>query len=218
MYDQALSFKKVPDSVWIFFLKEAHFKTQDDLMGDIGLGNRAAVVVVQRLQVLMHEQAATPGDTTVEFNPADRAPLIIEGTEGMLLNFAPCCHPIPGDPIVGLLKAGKGIMVHVEACKRVVKFLHQPAHCVPLRWSTNVSGDFRVTVAVVVENERGVLAIMALAISDAEGNIDDIRVDDREGHFYKVTFQLLVKNRSHLAKILKNLRQVSQVVKITRAK
>lgn len=218
LYDQALSFKKVPDAVWLFFLKEAHFKTLDDLMGDIGLGNRAAAVVVQRLQVLMQEQTTISPDTIADFNVAERAPLMIEGTEGMLLDFAACCHPIPGDPIVGLLKAGKGIMVHVEACRRVVKFLHQPAHCVPLRWSTHVSGDFRVTVGVVVKNERGVLAIMALAISDADGNIDDIRVDDREGHFYKVTFQLLVKNRSHLAHILKNLRQIPQVVKITRAK
>ncbi len=216
--DQGLSLKKIPDTVWLFFLKETRFKIVDELTADIGLGNRAAAVVALRIQALTQEQTTVSTSETADFPIAERAPLIIEGTEGMLLDFAPCCHPIPGDPIVGLLKAGKGIVVHVDDCKRAVKFLQEPAQCVLLRWSDHVSGDFLVTVSVVVKNERGVLAILALSVSDAEGNIDDIHVDDREGHYYKVTFQLFVKDRLHLARILKNLRQIKQVVKITRAK
>jgi len=216
--EQALSLKKIPDNVWFFLLKETRFKTVDELMGDIGLGNRSALVVAQRLQILMQEQQAIFSGETADFNVAERAPLMVEGTEGMLLTFASCCHPIPGDPIIGLLKPGKGIVVHVNDCKSIIKFLQQPSGCIPLRWADAVSGEFLVSVGVVVKNDRGVLAILALAISDAEGNIDDIHVDDREGHYYKVTFQLFVKHRSHLARILKNFRQISQVVRITRAK
>lgn len=217
--DHSLTLKKVPDNLWFFILKEAKFKTLDDLMGDIGIGNRAAQVVAKRIVALMFDQEILSTEKIADLNlSSKRTPLVIEGTEGMLLNFAPCCHPIPGDPIIGLLKAGKGIVVHVENCKHVIKFLNQPNMVVPLRWSDHVNGEFLVTVGLIVKNERGVLAIMALAVSDAEGNIDDIHVDDKEGHYYKVTFQLFVKSRSHLAKILKNLRQVPQIVKIVRNK
>ena len=218
LHDLGLALKKIPDSVWLFFLKETQFKSSDEVVADIGLGNRAAQLVAQRLLQLMQEQKAISAGETTEFNVAERAPLLIEGTEGMLLNFAPCCHPIPGDLIVGVLRAGKGIVVHVNDCKRAIKFLHEPNRCVPLRWSENVSGEFLVTVGVVIKHERGALAIIALAISDADGNIHDVHVDDREGHYYKVTFQILLKDRSHLARIIKSLRQISQVVKITRAK
>lgn len=217
LYDQELSLKKITDDVLLFFLKEAHFKNADELMADIGLGNRSAVVVAQRLLVLMEQQQTLVVGKPAESLIDDQAPLMVEGTEGMLLEFASCCHPIPGDPIMGVVRPGKGIMVHVNDCRRAMKFLNQPS-CVPLRWSEHVNGEFSVTVGVVVKNERGVLAIAALAVSDAEASIDDVRVDDREGHYYKVTFKLLVKDRSHLARVLKNLRQAKQVVKITRAK
>lgn len=217
--DQNLSLKKISDNVLLYLLKETHFKSLEGLMADIGIGNRSAAVVVQRLQTLMQDDVVVASGVAADITlTEEHAPLMIEGTEGLLLDFAACCHPIPGDPIVGLLKAGTGIVVHVETCKRVVKFLHQPTQCVPLRWSQQVTGDFRVIVGVVVQNQRGVLAVMALAISDADGNIDDIRVDDREGLYYKVTFKLLVKHRSHLAAVLKNLRQLPQVVKIVRNK
>ena len=88
----------------------------------------------------------------------------------------------------------------------------------PLRWADHVTGEFLVMISVVVENGRGVLATLASTISDADGNIDDIHVDDREGHYYKVTFKLLIRDRSHLAQILKNIRQIPQVVRITKAK
>jgi guanosine-3',5'-bis(diphosphate) 3'-pyrophosphohydrolase len=217
LYDQEFSLKKITDDVLLFFLKEAHFKNVDELMADIGLGNRSAVVVAQRLLVLMEQQKTLAVGKPAESLVDDQTPLMIEGTEGMLLEFASCCHPIPGDPIMGVVRPGKGIMVHVNDCRRAMKFLNQPS-CVPLRWSEHVNGEFSVTVGVVVKNERGVLAIAALAVSDAEASIDDVRVDDREGHYYKVTFKLLVKDRSHLARVLKNLRQAKQVVKITRAK
>ncbi|PIZ03565.1 MAG: bifunctional GTP diphosphokinase/guanosine-3',5'-bis(diphosphate) 3'-diphosphatase [Gammaproteobacteria bacterium CG_4_10_14_0_8_um_filter_38_16] len=217
--NQQLSLKKIPENVWLIYFKEANFKILDDLMADIGLGNRSAIVVAQRIKLLLQEQLLTLGQQAEKVELLTLSmPMIVQGTEGMLLSFASCCHPIPGDFIVGSMKAGKGIVVHVHDCKRVAKFLNQPTQCVPLRWSDDVVGEFLVMVGVAVKNERGVLANLAAVISDSDGNIDDIQVNDREGFYYEVTFKLLVKDRLHLARILKNLRQVPQVVKIMRAK
>ena len=214
-----LQLRKIPGNVLLYLLKETHFKTVDDLMADIGLGNRAAVVVALRIQTLIQESSSFSAEKIEKFDETtERAPLVIEGTEGMLLNFAACCHPIPGDPIVGLMKAGKGIVVHVEACKRVAKFLQQPENCVPLRWSDHMTGDFLVTISVSLKNERGALATVALSIADSDANIHDIKVDDREGHYYKVTFKLFVKSRTHLARVIKHIRQIPQILKIIRAK
>ncbi|MDP1573722.1 MAG: RelA/SpoT family protein [Coxiellaceae bacterium] len=211
--DNGLLLKTIPDATWLFLLKETYFKSVDDLLADIGLGNRAALLVAERLQSLS-QGSDTLGDEAL--SEVARTPLLVEGTEGMLLEFASCCHPIPGDPIVGILRAGKGILVHVNGCKRVARLLSVPANSVPLRWADHVAGEFAVSVSLIVKNERGVLALLARAISDAEGNIDDIHVDDREGRNYKVTFRLLVKSRLHFARVLKNLRRVKQVLRIAR--
>jgi guanosine-3',5'-bis(diphosphate) 3'-pyrophosphohydrolase len=215
--DVGLSLKKISDATLSLLLKETHLKTIEDLLADIGLGNRPAALVAQRLHSFLsgHEAMSEERLETDDLH-ASQAPLLVEGTEGMLLEFATCCHPIPGDPIVGILRPGRGILVHITDCKRAVKFLDNPAESVPLRWSDEVVGEFSTAVSIVVRNDRGVLATLARAISDAEGNIDDIFVDDREGRNYKVTFHLLVKGRLHLARVLKNLRRIPQVMKITR--
>lgn len=216
--DQALQLKKIPDQAWQIYLKETHFKTTEELIADIGLGNRSAIVVAERIRALMHAQPFSQEGGVAELSAMDHTPLIVEGTEGLSLNFARCCHPIPGDLIVGVLKPGKGIVIHVSDCKNAVKLLNEPSQCIPLRWSDKTSGDFLVTIGVVVKNERGALAELATAVANTDSNIHDIRVDGREGQNYKVIFKLFVKSRSHLARILKNIRLAKQVVKITRAK
>lgn len=211
--DYGYAMKQISEHVWAYFFKEAQLETQNDLFVDIGLGNRAAIVVAKRLHALMQEKDSI---SIEKISKADikRTPLMIEGTEGLLLDFAQCCYPIPGDPIIGVLKAGKGIIVHVNDCKHVVKLLDHPEKCVPLRWSDHVSGEFLVVISAVVKNERGTLASIAAAVSDADCNINDIHVDDREGHYYKVTFKLYVKGRLHLARVLKSLRHSPAVIKI----
>ena len=213
--DYALTMKKIPERVWVFFLNEAQMTSLDDLLVDIGLGNRAAIVVAKRLNSILQDKETSLDENLANIDdPGKRQPLVIEGTEGLLLDFAHCCHPIPGDPIIGILKQGKGIVVHVDDCRRAQKSLHQPRSHVPLRWADHVSGEFLVVISAVIKNERGALASIALAVSDADSNIDDIHVDDREGHYYKVTFKLFVRNRSHLARVLQSLRHSSVVIKI----
>jgi GTP diphosphokinase / guanosine-3',5'-bis(diphosphate) 3'-diphosphatase len=136
----------------------------------------------------------------------------------MVMHFATCCYPIPGDPIVGIPQAGKGIIVHTEQCKRIANIRGQPEKCMLVRWSSEIKGEFPVIIEIEVLNKRGSLASMAMSIADAEANIDDIRITERDGHQYLVTFKLMVQNRAHLAHVIRLLRKVKQVVHIRRGK
>ena len=132
------------------------------------------------------------------------------------MDFATCCHPIPGDAIVGALNAGKGVLVHRERCSMVKKLLRHPEQCVPLRWDESLEGEFLVELELEVLNKRGILAVVALAVSDAQGNVEDLKVKDRDGLNYNVVFTMLIKNRRHLAVIMRSLRQVPEIIKILR--
>lgn len=208
----SLSLKKIPQRTIDFILKETELKSQDDLMAEIGLGNRAAALVAQRVFALTQEA----GKKEKLVSPITEQPLMIKGTEGMVIHFSTCCNPIPGDPIVGIIDAGKGIMVHVDSCRKIAKLRHRPDRYLPLRWSDQVEGEFPVRIRVQVINERGALAVVSLSISKADANIEDIKVQEREGLHYLVVFKLMVRNRAHLAEVLRRLRQVRQVVKILR--
>ena len=208
-----IQYSKIPDPAFKFILDEASLKSKDDLLSEIGLGNRLAVLTAERLADVIHvEHEQGSGKLLHE----KQVPLVIKGTEGMVLEFANCCCPIPGDPIIGIMKRGQGIQVHVEKCRHVSKLLSNPDNYVPLRWADDVRGEFNVSVRIEVVNQRGILAVMALAVSDADGNIDDISVLDRDGQHYQVVFKLLVRNRDHLAEIIRSLRQVPNVVRLIR--
>ncbi|AKQ33867.1 bifunctional GTP diphosphokinase/guanosine-3',5'-bis pyrophosphate 3'-pyrophosphohydrolase [Candidatus Coxiella mudrowiae] len=207
----ALSLKKLSQRTIDFTLKEMQLKSFDDLLEEIGLGNRVAVLVVQRLAAVAKEAEAE-----TEMPPTSETPLVIKGTEGMLVNFAVCCYPIPGDPIVGVIDVGKGILVHMEHCSSISKVRHLLDRCIPLRWSEKAKEIFPTVVRVQVVNERGALAMLALAFSESEANIEDITVEEREGLHYIVMFRISVRDRAHLAKVLRRLRQVKEVVKIIR--
>lgn len=216
--DFGMSMKKIEMDSWRLFLNETDLPSVDDLFSEIGIGNRAPALVAQRLSNLLRENRDVK--ETVESleskNFSDKTPLVIEGTEGINLEFATCCYPIPGDPIVGILHAGRGIMVHTDNCKHIVNFLKKPDLCVPLRWADRIAREFLVFVSVLVKNERGVLAILALAFSDANANIEDIVVNNQDGEYCRIDFKSWVKNRSHLAQVLRNLRHIPQVNKILR--
>lgn len=186
-------------------------KFLDDLLEEIGLGNRMAALVAQRIAAVAEEAEAE-----TDMKPAEKAPLIIKGTEGLVVNFATCCYPVPGDPIVGIIDVGKGIIVHVERCPSIAKLRRHPDRFMPLRWSEQVRAEFPALVRVQVVNERGTLAMLTLAIAEADANIEDIKVEEREGLHYIVTFRITVRDRKHLAKVLRRLRQVKQLVRIIR--
>lgn len=204
-----LSIKKLSESTIEFILQETKLKTLDDLLEEIGLGNRAAPLVAQRLVTI--DQA-----TQAERKIPSTTPLMIKGTEGLAIHLATCCYPVPGDPIIGVMDRGKGILVHMEHCPEIASLRQHPDRVMALRWSDQVSGDFPVLIRIQVINERGILAILALAISDVNVNIEDINIDERDGLYFLLTFKILVKDRVQLASVIRRLRQIKQVVKIMR--
>lgn len=207
-----LSLRGMPGKVLDEVLQEANLRAMDDLYADIGLGNRVAALEAQRIASRLDDSA--PYDLAVS-EPPD-APLLIKGTEGMSIEFATCCHPVPGDPIMGVVSVGHGLAVHMDQCATVAKLRGRADSCVPLRWAEEVDQEFPVIIVIEVLNKRGILAVMALAVSDADANIDDISVADEDGQHYLVTFKLLVRDRAHLAKVLRRLRKVKAVTRIVR--
>ena len=180
----------------------------EDLLEDIGLGNRMAYVVARRL-------LAENGDDTL---PSSEGPLAIRGTEGLVMSYAKCCTPIPGDPIVGYLSAGKGMVVHMESCRNIVDIRHNPEKCIQLNWSKDVTGEFNVELRVELEHQRGLIALLAGSVNAADGNIEKIGMDERDGRTSVVQLIISVHDRVHLARVIKKLRTIKGVTRITRVK
>ncbi len=188
-------------------LKENHQEERDDLLEDIGLGNRTAHVVARRL--LSSEES--------DANPlAADGPLVIRGTEGLVLNYARCCTPIPGDLIVGHLSAGKGMVVHRDSCKNISEFRNNPEKCVPLTWAKDIDSEFNVELRIELAHQRGLIALLAGTISEADANIDKINVDERDGRISVIQLGISVRDRVHLARIIRKLRGLQGVSRITR--
>jgi (p)ppGpp synthase/HD superfamily hydrolase len=145
-------------------------------------------------------------------------PLAIKGTEGVVLSYAKCCHPIPGDTIVGLFNPGRGIMVHRENCRHLADSKHSPNKYVFIAWANDVSGVFPVELRLEALNKRGILSLVASALSDCNANIKNIHVDDEYSKRSILLFVIEVTNRVHLGKIFKRLRAINMVIKVTRVK
>ncbi len=221
LLDQALAYfslklESVQSDVLEKMLAEVNLSTLEDLWVEIGLGYRSAVLEAHRIKAILEHKSFT--DTEANMELIKESPLAIAGTEGMLVKFASCCSPIPGDLIAGLLQKGKGIEVHVQQCKVAQKHLSSSKY-VLLRWSEDVSGEFTVSIQVDVLDHRGILADMAVAISLAGADIEDVQLKERSdsGH-YKALFQLKVRNRIHLARVIRNLRKLKPVLHIFREK
>ncbi|MDT8398778.1 MAG: bifunctional GTP diphosphokinase/guanosine-3',5'-bis pyrophosphate 3'-pyrophosphohydrolase [Pseudomonadales bacterium] len=188
-------------------LEQTNFEVLDDLLEDIGLGNRMAYIVARRL---------IPGEDGEEPSKEHDLPLTIRGAEGMVMNFAKCCHPIPGDLIVGHVSSGKGMSVHMENCKNVAEIRNDPRKYIALRWDPGVDGEFTVELRVELENQRGIIATLANAITSSEANIEKISTVDRDAKLSIVNLTLAVRNRIHLARVMKRVRVIKSVSKVTR--
>ena len=186
-------------------LGEYRLEVLEDLLEDIGLGNRMAYVVARRLLAESGESA-----------PSSDGPLAIRGTEGLVLSYAKCCTPIPGDPIVGHLSAGKGMVVHLDSCKNIADIRHNPEKCIQLNWAKDVAGEFNVELRVELEHQRGLIALLASSVNAADGNIEKIGMDERDGRISVVQLVISVHDRVHLARVIKKLRAIKGVIRITR--
>ena len=134
------------------------------------------------------------------------------------MTYARCCRPIPGDPILGVLSSGRGIVVHTEDCPNLAKYRKHPQQWIDVQWESEIAGVFPVNIRVEVKNQRGVLASVAAIIAEQEANIDTVNFDDRDGQYTAMDFTVEVRDRVHLARILRRLRALESVVRINRKK
>lgn len=195
--------ENIPTKRITALLKEYELENFDELLSDLGLGNISALLVAQKLL-----QEETP-------NKEPQA-LLIAGTEGMVVNFARCCHPIPGDPIHGFVSAGRGIIIHQRSCKNTTHLREQNEKWLDVAWAKEINRDFPVDLMMHLRNQRGALAIIASVISEAESNIDNVIVDERDGGYTNLRLTIEVTNRQHLARIIRRLRQLEMVERINR--
>ncbi len=211
LLNQAMVALKIPsesvdDAKWDRLLKSTGAKSRQDILTDIGLGRRLGIVVAKRL---VNGEVASP-----EGKPA---PLVIRGSEGMAVEFAKCCSPIPGDPILGFIKKGQGLIIHTHDCPVVRKSRVDPAKCLDVEWDSEITRQFDVSIRLEVRNQRGVLARVAAEIAEAGSNIENISMEG-EGSYTTINFTLQVSNRMHLAQVMRALRRIPDVVKISRVK
>ncbi len=193
------------------YLTRHHYADLDDLLEEIARGNRLPSITAQQLlgELAADQAALTPGRTQ---------PVAIRGTEGFMLTYAKCCHPIPGDPIEGYLSSEKGVVVHRERCKNLNDMRGNSDRLVSLRWDEAVEGEYAVDLRIEVENRRGMIAVIATRINSMGVNIEKISTEDKDYQFTYVDLEMLVHNRVHLARIMKRLRTISSVRKVTRIK
>jgi len=200
---------EIPPERWEKLVRESSAKSRQEILADIGLGKRLAAIVARKLLALSEQPAADgkpPGS------------IVIRGSEGMAVQFAKCCNPIPGDPILGFIKKGQGLVVHTHDCPTARKSRGDPEKWIDVEWDPDTDRMFEVSLRVVVLDQRGVLAKISAAIAEANCNITNVSFDTERGLHATNHFTLQVSGRVHLAKVMRALRHIREVVRIARVK
>lgn len=195
----------LPDGVLRSYLDENRMRRLEELLADIALGARMPALVAR--QLWRGDAAGTQSRDQV---------VRISGSERGVLSFGNCCLPIPGDPIIGFLSAGKGLVVHQTTCPNVAEMRKQPERVVRVDWEAEVSGDYRTQLRIDVVNRPGVLATVAAAIAEANSNIENVEYLERDAHSASLLFTIEVRHREHLAEVMKRVRRADVVLVVQR--
>ncbi|RMD79549.1 MAG: bifunctional (p)ppGpp synthetase/guanosine-3',5'-bis(diphosphate) 3'-pyrophosphohydrolase [Gammaproteobacteria bacterium] len=235
-----LSLERIPATRVELLARSLQLGSAQRLFEEIGLGNRVAALVARRLVEEREGRRGAGGGpgagrggqrglkkALVRYVPAwlrgpargaAPRPLAIRGTEGLVVHFAKCCWPIPGDPIVGLVTAGRGIVIHTEGCRNLAEFRNRPERWIDVAWESEVQGEFPVEIRVDVVNRRGALATVAAAIAECDANIDNVALEERDGRYSTLRFVVEVHSRRHLARIMRRIRSIDLVARIGRSR
>jgi RelA/SpoT family (p)ppGpp synthetase len=190
-------------------LKETGASTFEYVLQQIGLGNRVPFAVANLL---------VPANKRVvaDDKKNNTLPVVIDASDGLLLHYGRCCHPIPGDPILGHISPGKGLVIHYESCRNLKEIRSNPEKCMPLTWSTVVKGEFPVEIKVEVTPERGFIAALASRMTEEDATIEHISVNEKDSFTSIVDVVLAVRDRIHLADIMRRARSLKPVRRIYR--
>lgn len=204
---------EIKEEQWKKVMRDYDVKDKSDILAEIGLGKRVSLMVAHQLLASAHDDLHS-GKAQKSFDK-----ITIRGSEGMAVQFAQCCSPIPGDPILGFINKDRGLVIHTHDCTAISKFKLDPDKWLDVEWDADHKRLFRVNLRIVVENQRGMLAKIAAGISEAGSNIDNVSAEESDGSQYSViNFTVQVHNRVHLAELIRNLRKIPEVVRINRVK
>jgi GTP pyrophosphokinase len=207
---QGASLAEIDEASWERVVRETVGRTRRELLADIGLGKQLPAVVARRLLKRAETAPEAKGKA---------AQVVIRGTEGMAVQLASCCRPIPGDAIVGSMKKGQGLVVHNADCRQIERSRrNEPDQWIDVEWDPAGSRMYQAAIRVMVANRRGVLAKVASEIAEAGSNIDSISMDEDRAVFTNMHFVLEVQNRQHLARVMRALRRLPDVQKISRVR
>lgn len=211
LHEMGISPAKILPDAWDRFKKESGVRSKRAVLSDIGLGKRLPAIVARRLA----EGLDVTSTSLTAKHPRARQAIMIRGTEGIAVQLGKCCRPIPGDPIVGLIRKEQGLVVHTHDCPVLAKLRSERGNWVDVAWDVTPDHLFDVTIRVIVKNARGLLARLAKEIAESNANIIDVSVeDDRDSTMLYFTVQ--VTDRVHLARILRALRRVPEVLRLAR--
>ena len=189
------------------YLKDNKFARQEDLLTELALGNLLSSVVAAKLAPDVSNTLATDEQTEA---------LSIAGSEGSAMSFAACCRPVPGDSIMGFLSAGKGVVIHRVNCRNVRELSKQPDHCIDVTWAPIRSGMFEVALHILAKNVPGVLANISASIGEAGSNIEKIEQPESNREIAKLLFIISVRDRDHMAHVMRRLRRNRNVARVSR--
>jgi len=199
--------EQIGEAQWEPLLKESG-RSREDVLVEIGLGKKLGVMVAR--QLLARDQDVTPRKAV--------GALLIRGAEGVAVRLAKCCRPIPGDPVIGQIKKEQGLIIHTHDCPQVRHFREDPDKWVDVEWAADIDKTFDVTIKVTVANKPGVLGHVASVIASDGCNIADVSMEETTGAFTNLFFTVQVQNRPHLARVIRALRALREVVRINRLK
>ncbi len=191
-------------------LKDLQLESEEQLFHEIGLGNRMAPFVAK------HVESLRGSWIKLRRKSESKNPLAIRGTEGMVVSFGKCCYPIPGDAIIGIMTSGKGLVVHHIKCINTKRKTTSRDKWIHVYWANEIANEFTAEISIRTANEPGALAVVAATISEEGSNIENIVFDEKLGSTTMITVLLTVKDRIHLARIMRTIRNIPQIYKVKR--
>ncbi|RJG15602.1 RelA/SpoT family protein [Massilia cavernae] len=206
----------LPDPTIEKLLNESSAKSIEELYADIGIGKRMATLVARHIFGLMDEFTGVQPSSAAAANELD--PVTIYGSEGVSVQLAACCLPIPGDQVMGQLRRDQGLMVHTSDCVPAKRLrTKEPDRWIPVQWGAELNRRFDCRIRLLINNEKGILARVAAEIGESDANITYVGMDEDDEHVMtQLRFTIQVKDRVHLAHLIRNLRRVGGVNRVER--
>jgi RelA/SpoT family (p)ppGpp synthetase len=196
---------EIPEADIARVVEETKYQSFEELLANIGMGNEISAMIARRLV----------GENTEI--PEKKGKVAIKGTEGLMVHFSRCCHPIPDDEIVAILSPGRGVVIHQTGCTNIRKLSkEEPNRVLPMLWDEHAQGDFKAAIRLELINRQGTLAALTAAIASCNSSIINLQTEDREDSHYVIDVELTTHNRKHLANIMRKIRALPDLQNISR--